>query len=321
MTVFVHSWFRSGSTWLWSKFRDDSRYIAFYEPLNEELPLWTPQRLDRTPARAFEGDSHPELDRHYFYEYRDLIASEKLGFEKSLSYERYFLNDDETDAALRSYLDRLISSAENAGSVAALCFCRSQMRANWMRKNFGGIHIAQIRNPWNQWLSFGKHQYFRNTVLLTAYCLEKHRPGSFSHISGFSDLFAAWNTGHTARIGEIGCFTAYAVLWIASAVQAIAASDIVIDMDLLGSGKAVSDRISDELRERGLPDELSDYQMPGDPTKLQIPQEYCRAMDNAVASLRDSNAARLLPLNRQVAVERLDRLAGHSADILHRALP
>ena len=53
ITIFVHSWFRSGSTWLWKKFRETEGMLALYEPLNEELPLWTPEKLVNSPARAF----------------------------------------------------------------------------------------------------------------------------------------------------------------------------------------------------------------------------------------------------------------------------
>jgi len=269
MTVFVHAWFRSSSTWFWTKLRNDNRFVGFYEPLNEEIPVWIPQMLKRTGTRSFEGDKHPALERPYFYEYRDLIASGQLHFDKSNSFERYFLDPAENDDRLNDYLSRLVSEAENTGLQPALCFCRSQMRSLWMKKNFDAVHIAQIRNPWDQWVSFGKHSFFKKTVLLTAFCLEKRHPGSFSHVSGINHLVTAWTNQQQIGFRDIDCFCAYITIWIASTIQAIVASDIIFDVDLMGARGQVISELEAKLEAHCLPSDLSDFRSTSRQSALQ----------------------------------------------------
>ncbi|MEP9387742.1 hypothetical protein [Mesorhizobium sp. KR9-304] len=320
MTVFVHSWFRSGSTWLWAKFRDDSRFVAYYEPLNEELPLWTPQRLDTAAARAFDGDNHPTVGKHYFYEYRDLIASDRLQFDRSISYERYLLDADEKDIPLRNYLSGLISGAAASGHRPALCFCRSQMRSLWIKANFSGLHVAQIRNPWDQWVSFGKHPYFKNRTLLTAYCIEKRRPGSFSHVSGFNELVSNWNRGKQAAFRDIDCFTAYITIWIASSVQACIASDILLDIDLIGTNTAARRTIEHELRRSALPADLSDCRQTQNDVTRRIPSDYNRELTKALVALRGEQRRLLPSFEPGRLIDKLPHVSERTAEILRQVL-
>ena len=320
MTVFVHSWFRSGSTWLWGKFRNDNQYVAYYEPLNEELPEWTPHLLKTRAARAFVGDKHPSNDRHYFYEYLELIASDRLQFDKKLAFDRYFLAADEDDASLKDYLARLIGEAHGLQLRPALCFCRSQMRASWIKRNFGGLHIAQVRNPWDQWASFGRHSYFKKSVLITAYCIEKRHPGCFSHIEGFDQLVSAWNSGKQAGISEKACFAAYSLLWIASTVQAVATSDIIIDTDLVGASKVHRDKISDQLANSGLPSDLSDCKKPEAHAGMKPSQDHRALFAEAAGALRNSESSALLSPDRQAAAAKLGDLTKTSAAFIHMVL-
>jgi hypothetical protein len=318
--VIVHSWFRSGSTWLWNKLRTDSRFRAYYEPFNEELPLWTPEKIRTSRAGAFEGDNHPDTEKSYFFEYLDLIASDRLGFEDGFSYERYFLEPAEDDARLKAYLQRLISDAEHAGLRPALCFCRSQMRALWMKENIGGVHIAQIRNPWQQWVSFGKHPYFKNRALLTAYCLDRRHPGLFSHVGEFDGIKTAWQNRQSARISDIGCFSVYVTIWIASAAQAIAASDLVIDIDRIGSDPDKRRIIERQLECNGFPADLSDCRAPTEQSRISISETHRREMERAAIKIRAMEDTALLSFPRGAAIRKLEDLSVESAAFLEMAL-
>ena len=320
MTVFVHSWFRSGSTWYWAKFRNDSRFRAYYEPLNEELPLWTPERLETAPARAFDGDNHPSLSKHYFYEYRDLIASGRLQFDKGISYERYFLGPKDQDRALKTYLSGLISHAKTTGQRPALCFCRSQLRALWMKANLAGLHIAQVRNPWDQWVSFGKHPYFKNRTLLTAYCIEKRSPGCFSHVSGLDQLFQAWNEKKQATLSDMDCFAAYITIWIASTAQALVASDIVVDIDLLGADKSLRLEVEDALRLNDLPFDLSDCKPPRTDGRAATTSESGKVMSDAIFALRGAGASMMSVVDRNELLAKLRFTSAQSTDVLREWL-
>lgn len=272
------------------------------------------------PVGAFKGDNHPKLDRHYFYEYIELIKSRKLDFAPGLSYQKYFLYDDEQDDLLRHYLGRLIAAAEAAGKRPALCFCRSQMRALWMRKNFGSLHVSQIRNPWDQWISFGRHPYFKNTSFLTAFWLNRSHPGCFSHVPDFERMSRAWAQGKNFKYRDIDCFNIFITLWIASTIQALAAGDVVVDVDLIGIDSETRRRVERDLANAGLAMDLSDCrpQSVGEP--LPKGSELLRVLETSIKVIRDQKKWPLLPREVPDLSDKLAFVFDRSADIVREVV-
>jgi hypothetical protein len=321
--IFIHAWFRSGSTWFWAKLRQDSAIRAYYEPLNEELAVWTPEAIRRGPTKAFEGDNHPPLDKHYFHEYLDLIEQRRLNFETSLSYERYFLAPEEADPALELYLANLVSSAQENGQRPALCFCRSQMRALWMRRRFGGTHLCQIRGPLDQWLSFGRHDYFKQRTLLTGFLLNKRHPGCLETLDGFSELYRAWQTGRSFQYRDQSCLEIFCVLWIASALQALAASGIILDIDRLGVDAGLRAATEEDLRQAGLPHDLRDCRPPATTDRPERREAVEGALARAAALISTTSHRPLLPPAEADAglSAKLAQLSPGNRAILAAALP
>ena len=188
------------------------------------------------------------------------------------------------------------------------------MRASWVKRNFEGLHIAQVRNPWDQWASFGRHGYFKKSLLITAYCIERSHPGCFSHIEGFDRLVSAWKSGEQAGISEKACFAAYSILWIASTVQAVATSDIILDTDLVSASRSHREKISSQLADQSLPSDLSDCKQPDVHKASPLTQEHYRIFADAAAALRDGPASKLLPPDRQAATSKLGNLTTTSAE-------
>src|ERR1700761_3229311 len=90
--IFIHSLFRSGSTYLFHKFRSTDNFYCYQEPCNEALI-----DLDRNPDGFMKSpgyDSrllrHPTLTAPYFYESYCIRDRLKGLFKKSFSYEDYF---------------------------------------------------------------------------------------------------------------------------------------------------------------------------------------------------------------------------------------
>jgi hypothetical protein len=321
--VFIHAWFRSGSTWFWAKLRKDSGIRAYYEPLNEELAVWTPERIRQGPTKAFEGDNHPPLDHHYYYEYLDLMEQRRLLFDNSLSYERYFLAPEEPDPALEHYLANLINSAQGNGLRPALCFCRSQMRALWMKRRFGGTHLCQIRGPMDQWQSFGRHDYFKQRTLLTGFLLNRRHPGCLEFLGGFPELYRAWQSGSSFRYRDQDCLEIFSVLWIASALQALAASTIVLDIDRLGADPALRTETAEELRKAGLPHDLDDCRPPIVTDRPDLRRTIEGALARAAAHITTTPHWPLLPqLDDDAGLSgKLARLSQDNRAFLAAALP
>jgi hypothetical protein len=318
MTAFVHAWFRSGSTWLWEKFREDDSFLAFYEPLHEDLPNWTPERIRLPHAMPFDGANHPSLNRSYYYEYLPLVEEAKLNFNPSVSYQSYFLKEDDSAPELQSYLDGLIGHARLAGKRPALCFCRSAMRARWMKQRFGGVHIAQIRNPFDQWRSFRKNSYFVNRMVMTGLFVEKNQNGAFRSIPGFRDLFEAWLAGKGVSVNDDQCTLIFIHMWLYSAIQSIAASEIVVDIDRLSDSADTLKAVSSAMRDQALPFDLSDCQAPRSDRDTREYQVFNDRFLKVIEALLPGREVNQHLIGFDTIEAKLDFLAPNTGELLSR---
>jgi hypothetical protein len=155
--IFIHSLFRTGSTYVWNKFRQDKRYHCYYEPFHQILAI-----LDVHNLSPWSGDQkiitrsmrHPDLNRDYLFEYRGLCKEGQKGvtyFKKSFSFDNFLDNDVNPDQ--KKYVDSLI---ENAGNKRPLLqFNRSALRIRWFKKYYpSDLHIYLVRNPLDQFNSY-----------------------------------------------------------------------------------------------------------------------------------------------------------------------
>src|SRR5438067_1860525 len=246
--LFIHAWWRSGSTYIWAKLREDESHCCYYEPLHEQIADQSLAAIDTPPGlEASKGFRHPILKTNYFAEYARLLRSGSLGHSKELAYDRYLLQPGQVDDKLRNYLEGLIASASEANCRPMLCFCRSQMRSAWMKAAFRGIHVAQIRNPADQWSSFPIRPYFAIHMIIIALRLRRLHPLAFAHIERF-ERFAQqiakrpWMPEEmlaehfiTPFVSQRDCLDVFLVIWIASALQAVAYCDFLLDIDRLSN--------------------------------------------------------------------------------------
>jgi hypothetical protein len=245
--IFIHAWWRSGSTYIWLKLRENKSCRCYYEPLHERIADLNLAAIKAAPEIEFSRAlRHPIPKKHYFAEYAKLLRSGSLHYFPELAYQRYLLLPGQADDRLRNYLDGLISSASAAKRRAILCFCRSQMRSAWMKQSCGGVHVAQIRNPADQWASFKIDSYFTFNMIMIALKLRDLHPHAFAHIEPFErfaqplakrrslpkDLIAKIVSQF---VSQRDCFDVFLVIWIASALQAIAYCDFLLDIDLLST--------------------------------------------------------------------------------------
>lgn len=156
--VFIHSLFRSGSTYLFNVFRRaNNKYWCYQEPENEWL-----LELDKRPelvlavgASDAKGINHPDIGLPYFWEFvqiKDLLLGK---FKKEISFQDLFLEELTDEQYV--YFFTLISEAK---SRPTLQFCRSFGRAAALKKSFGGVHLHLWREPRSQWWSFKINDYF-----------------------------------------------------------------------------------------------------------------------------------------------------------------
>lgn len=328
--VFVHAWWRSASTYFWLKLRETESLRCFYEPLHEKIA-----QLDADVVEKFaETDvsqalRHPIAKKNYFFEYLELLRSGRTRYFPELAYERYFLQPEQLDEKLRVYLNGLISNASAANRRATLCFCRSQMRAAWMKATFGGIHVAQIRNPADQWASFKISPYFEIGTVMIALKLRRAHPGAFVHIEpferfaqqlskrpGIPERLTNYITGQF--VGQRDCFDIFLVIWIASALQALAHSDFVLDVDLLATEPRSREATSKWLDAMGCSVDFSDCSLPTSTVLRCYPPFFDRTVKETVAAMR-SNAAPLILADPKIVQQKFPLLSSLSQSILKSA--
>jgi hypothetical protein len=173
---------RSGSTYLWSRFRESPDAYCYFEPLYAGLARLTPTRLNGPTWRdAVSDNRHPALSAPYYAEYAPLIARRGVkDYKRELSFHRYALEAGDRDPALARYIQTLLDQAATAGKVAVLGFNRSALRIGWLKQTFDSYDVYIERNPALLWSSYmqhveaGNYSYFIN--LLTIFELNAADP-------------------------------------------------------------------------------------------------------------------------------------------------
>jgi tetratricopeptide (TPR) repeat protein len=326
--IFIHAWWRSSSTYVWSKLRQNESLRCYYEPLNERIAALKPNVIK---ASSEVGISlflrHPVQRVNYFAEYLDLITSDNLRYSPDLSYTRYLLRPDETDSGLQTYLNGLISDASCAGRRAVLCFCRSQMRSAWIKQNIGGIQVAQIRNPFDQWASFQVTPYFVQKMVNVALGLRATYPFAFAHIEQFerqANILSSQSPspsehGMAFTLNRRDALGLFLVIWIASALQAVACCDYLLDVDRLSTDGRYQRESSDWFRTLGCMVDFADCATPTASESQSNSHMFDRMVEKAVDAIR-SEASCLVIANTEAVAERLPFLSASSRRVLERAL-
>ncbi len=328
--IFIHAWWRSSSTYVWAKLRQDGALCCYYEPLSEQIAALGPDAVESSAARAVRTAlRHPVPDRAYFAEYLESGMSAVALYSRRLAYDRYLLRPGDEDAGLRRYLDELIDIPARTGRRAVLCFCRSQMRSAWMKQAFGGLHVAQIRNPRDQWASFQVDPYFLQRLLFLAFKLYAAFPAAFAHIARFAEQAQALSSpaaraspakGRQITLGKRDALRLFLLVWMASALQSIGACDFVLDADRLSADAACRDEAVAWFRSAGCNVDFSDCATPSSATPGSAGDEmFRRAMADSVSAIR-SNASSLVVADTRAVADRLSSLSGASRKILEDLL-
>lgn len=171
--LFLHSSFRTSSTWLWGKFRADPKRLCFYEVFHEGLGDCTVAGcLDVTP-RSWDSGHPPGLP--YLLEFVPLVRRQGgiEGYHTDMAYDRLIpqggLNGDLSEAE-RLYLLRLVIQAQAEGRQPLLSCTRSLGRIGALKRSLGGVHMLLWRNLHHQWLSYVHQQEVGNDYFLQSIC-------------------------------------------------------------------------------------------------------------------------------------------------------
>lgn len=159
--VFLHSSWRSSSTYVWAKYRPSSRTYCYFEPLAEHLTQANEAMLGGV---SWSYANHPLLDAPYRAEFLSLLDPHSgiKGFPPQGPYPRYRLEPDEDYPELVRYFDILTAHANSYDRFPVYGLVRTALRVGWCVKNLAGTHVYILRDPRKQFVSM-MHQYVKGT--------------------------------------------------------------------------------------------------------------------------------------------------------------
>jgi hypothetical protein len=260
--VFVHSSWRTGSTWLWSKLRQAPNAIAYCEIFNERLKNCTVQNL-RDNDFAKWNSKHPE-GAPYFLEFAPLVGADGAvkGFDPSMAIERFMPADGLHGAlsvAEQAYIEGLIENAAQRRKLPVLTDTRTLGRLRAIAKAFPGRHVLLVRNLFHQWASYSEqradgNRYFLEMLFETVEA-SRHDP--------FVKLIADWFADEDRSETSERIFQLFLLFHLYLYAHAYDAADCVVDLNRVAADpearQAAEGRLSDYV---GFPIDLADAQIP-----------------------------------------------------------
>jgi hypothetical protein len=261
--IFVHSLFRSGSTYIFSLFRearaeDGSRlYTAFQEPLHEVAcrAIDDPTML-LTGAATEDGKSvlrHPELAEPYFKELHDIYPIWREKLNETSVYDGYF--GGSSDAGTAGYFKALAAGAPRRPVFQE---CRTSLRIASLQERIGGVNIHLWRNPWDQWWSLKVAPYF--DAALSMFLSAPDAPHSVRSLrkrislpprpdAGLEGSFAFYLDRPQSRQNS---YRSFFLLWILALEHGRANCDVDINIDQLASSESYRAQTLQKLTDLGI---------------------------------------------------------------------
>lgn len=267
--IFVHGCWRTGSTYVWSKFREDPAYRCYYEPLHEALLEGRSADFERafSVPGFYKSVGHPQQKQHYFAEYPLRITGGVESFEKRLPYEQYCLEVGQEDKGLTAYVDYLMQHAKQLEQRPMLQFNRGLLRSRWLRNKFNSIDILVLRRPGNVWRSMTAQAMDYYPVKI-AYIVGQNRDHRFfaplaerfqvpclisKDLNTESQCYRDW-----AAENESALYALFYYFYALTFLYNIAEADVVLDLDAISESGSVRLVVESQLRKLRIPLNLSD---------------------------------------------------------------
>ncbi|GAB4343805.1 MAG: hypothetical protein Kow0089_19890 [Desulfobulbaceae bacterium] len=263
--IFLHSLFRSGSTYLFNTFRSRKGYWCYYEPLHHQLVQIREGRLDVFSfSREATGNmGHPDLHRPHFQEFSVVLRKGRVPlYNPGMAYREFARVKQH--ARLFKYILMLLENAPE-GTIPLLQLNRSSLRIGWFRKYFpNSLHLYLLRNNRDQFESYYRmkkgHKY--NIFLaVNLYVVAVNRDyGKFAEAyAQYRDRYRpsanfyrdmALLGGLSGEIDPAVHYLVFLHLWITSLIEADKHADAILDMNRLSDSPSYRSSFVSMLRER-----------------------------------------------------------------------
>jgi hypothetical protein len=256
--IFIHSLFRSGSTYLFNVFRRSSGgYWCYQEPLHEALlkAREDPGLLVQTHRDLAERLRHPKLEKPYWWELNEVRESWQGLLEKSFIFDDAFGADPAACDALDRYLGALIGASRGRPLIEE---CRTFARIPMIRERNGGLHLYLWRNPWDQWWSYKVDPYFEVTsqLILNATAV----PPVFDALRAQLGFVPIRDASVEAEIGHFwnrplapaDSYALFFTLWCFALLEARAHADLLVNADHLSSSPGYRAEVLERFQARDI---------------------------------------------------------------------
>jgi hypothetical protein len=248
-TVFLHSSFRTSSTWLWGKFRADPMRMCFYEVFQERLADLTLSACLTVGPDSWQSGHPPGPP--YLLEFIPLLRPDGgvNGYNESMAFETMIpeggLNGELTPEE-RSYLGSMIDLARVLRKQPVLSCTRSLGRAAALKRTFGGVHVLLWRNLHHQWLSYAHQQEIGNPYFMHSLCwsLTARRLTDDQGCDPILRLLMLYMVSHCGNKtadwippeDSDHAYIAFTALHLHLTMAAFKAADVLVDVNRLTSG-------------------------------------------------------------------------------------
>lgn len=271
--IFIHSLFRSGSTYLFDVFRrSDEGYWCYQEPLNELLlnrsddAFWM---YSQQQDSMVDHLRHPKLDKPYYFEFAEIKEVVLSRFRPEFCYELFFLTPGQQADELSLYVTELVTHARGR---AVLQCCRSIGRMRWARSKSDAVHIYLWRNPWDQWWSYKVDPYFDMTSLAVYGAkglpdfLSRVRDESGLDLPGFQNHLPDWGMLQkeiALHADHAKSYLLFYALWVYGLLESRGAADVSMNIDMLSESPEYRSEVLARLSDLGVNGlDLSDADVP-----------------------------------------------------------
>lgn len=254
--IFIHSLFRSGSTYVFNVFRRTAGYWCYQEPLHEITYF---SRENPQGLQADQGDEkakllrHPNLDQSYFLELIETWPAWRDSVQGRYIYDAYF-SKNERESGIQ-FWKSLIGAAKGRPVFQE---CRTSGRIKAIKQALGGSHIYLWRNPWDQWWSYKVNGYFDTINQLIAHASQPPAPLRVMLAAlGLPRYESNDLSGSLAFYGERPLtseqsYLIFYMLWCLALKEGGGAADLLLNIDRLSESATYQDEVQTELSRMGI---------------------------------------------------------------------
>jgi hypothetical protein len=253
--IFIHSLFRAGSTYLFSRLRRDDALFCYYESMHE-LVAWASEDVSRldmeTSAEKMQQLHHPVLDADYFDELKQVWPAWQNRLAPGTVYGGYFAETPK--AAGQAFFEAL---SEASPKKTVFSECRTAGRIGALKQGMGGHHAYLWRNPRDQWWSYQIDPYFDAASRVIAHADPLPAPlaellnsldWARSPQSGFSEARDFYDLRPAPFIKS---YTWFYGLWLFLLDHARDNADLLINIDSLSGSPEHQDAVVQTLADWG----------------------------------------------------------------------